>query len=84
MDYQLLFNVVFGLLASVLMFLLNNMWQELKDQRKINFQINSRVGNMEVLVAGHYITRQEFSSHMDKLFKELGEINKSISAKADR
>jgi hypothetical protein len=84
MDYQVMFNIVlggFGFLAGVL---ITNIWKEIKQLQTNERETTKRIGEIEVLVAGHYVTRTEFTHVMDKVIIKLDVIADSISHKADK
>ena len=64
--------------SAVLGFLLNSVWQAVKDLQKADSELTKRVGEIEVLVAGNYVTRQEFDRVIDKLFDKLDLIDAKI------
>lgn len=71
------FNVLLG-------FLLNAVWQAVKDLQKADTELTKRVSEIEVLVAGNYITRPEFDRVLDKLFAKLDHIEMKLDKKADK
>lgn len=71
------FNVLLG-------FLLNAVWQAVKDLQKADMELTKRVSEIEVLVAGNYITRPEFDRVLDKLFAKLDHIEMKLDKKADK
>ena len=84
MDYQVMFNIVLGGFSFLAGFLLNNIWNEVKSLQDTDKRTIDRLSAIEVLVAGNYITRSEFTHSMDRLFAELGAISGKLSDKADR
>jgi hypothetical protein len=84
MDYQVMFNLLYGAFAFLCGFLLNNLWKEIKSGQKTDKEIIDRVSAIEVLVAGDYTTRQEFNHTMDKVFSKLDQIAAALNTKADR
>lgn len=70
--------------SAVLGFLLNSVWQAVKDLQKADSELTKRVGEIEVLVAGNYVTRQEFDRVIDKLFDKLDAIEMKLDKKADK
>lgn len=71
--------------ASLLLgFLLNSVWQAVKDLQRADTELTKRVGEIEVLVAGNYVTRQEFDRVVDKLFDKLDAIEMKLDKKADK
>lgn len=64
--------------SALLGFLLNSVWQATKDLQRADSELAKRVGEIEVLVAGNYVTRQEFDRVVDKLFAKLDAIDSKI------
>ena len=71
-------------LSGLLGFLLHAVWQATKDLQKADQELTKRVSEIEVLVAGNYVTRQEFERVADKLFNKLDAIEMELDKKADR
>lgn len=69
---------------ALLGFLLHAVWTATKDLQKADAELTKRVGEIEVLVAGNYVTRQEFDRVIDKLFAKLDHIEMKIDKKADK
>ena len=70
--------------SAVLGFLLHAVWQATKDLQRADAELTKRVSEIEVLVAGNYVTRQEFDRVIDKLFAKLEAIEMKIDKKADK
>lgn len=83
-DYQVLFNIVVGILGVIGGWLLNTMWSALKDLQAADTRLAEKVGAIEVLVAGQYVTRDEFTSTMNAVFAKLDRIQDMLNHKADR
>lgn len=81
---QDLFDWVLTGTSALLGFLLNAVWQATKDLQKADAELAKRVGEIEVLVAGNYVTRQEFERAIDKLFEKLDRIEHCLNKKADK
>ncbi len=64
--------------SAVLGFLLHAVWQAVKDLQRADAELTKRVSEIEVLVAGNYVTRQEFDRVVDKLFAKLDAIDSKI------
>lgn len=64
--------------------LLNTMWGALKDLQTADTKLAEKVGAIEVLVAGQYVTREEFTTTMNAMFAKLDKIQDAINHKADR
>ena len=71
-------------LSALLGFLLHAVWEATKDLQRADQELAKRVGEIEVLVAGNYVTRQEFDRVIDKLFNKLDAIEMKLDKKADK
>ena len=65
-------------------FLLNAVWQAVKDLQRADNELTKRVSEIEVLVAGNYVTRQEFDRVVERLFSKLDSIDRKLDSKADK
>lgn len=65
-------------------FLLNALWQSVKDLQATDSKIVEKVASIEKVVAGEYMRREEFTTMMDTLFKKLDRIEDKVERKADR
>lgn len=83
-DYQVLFNIVVGILGVMGGWLLNTMWSSLKDLQTADAKLVEKVSAIEVLVAGQYVTREEFNTTLNAVFVKLDRIQETINKKADR
>ena len=81
---QEFFDWVLAGLSALLGFLLNAVWQAVKDLQREDQELAKRVGEIEVLVAGNYVTRQEFDRVIDKLFNKLDAIEMKLDKKVDK
>jgi hypothetical protein len=55
-----------------------------KDLQEADKELADKVAAIEVLVAGRYITREEFNSTFNQVFERLDRIRDLLSTKADR
>ena len=84
MDYQVLFNLLYGAFGCLCGFLMNNIWAEVKSLQRTDKETIDRLSSIETVVAGNYVTRTEFSHTMDRLFTKLDDISDAVSKKVDR
>lgn len=84
MDNQALFNICIGIVSTLLGWWLNNVWAALKDLQAVDKELADKVGSIEVLVAGHYVTREEFNQALSQVFTKLDRIIDKVTEKADR
>ena len=65
-------------------FLLNAVWQSVKDLQASDKALVEKVGNIEVLVAGDYLRRDDFKHTVEALFKKLDKIEDKLDKKVDK
>lgn len=83
-DYQVLFNIVVGILGIVGGWFLNALSASLKDLQEADRELAQKVASIEVLVAGRYVTREEFNNTISQVFAKLDKIIDAVNQKADR
>ena len=83
-DYQVLFNVAIGFISVVCGWMLNTVWGALKDLQHADKELAEKVGSIEVLVAGQYVTRKEHFDGLNVINMKLDRIQQTLSEKADR
>lgn len=81
---QALVNWLLAGFGGLIGFLLNVVWQAVKDLRKADKVLAERVGEIEVLVAGSYITRTDFTNVTDSIFRKLDRIEDKLDTKKDK
>lgn len=81
---QQLFNIVIttcGLLGGWFLKVVDD---NLKDARAKNASLAEKLSEMEVLVAGQYVRKDDLDRHIDAIFKKLDRIEGKIDMKADK
>jgi len=81
---QIVINWLLGALGAICGFLLNMVWQAVKDLQDADKALVEKVGAIEVLVAGAYVSRDEFLRTLDALFKKLDHIEEKFDRKVDK
>lgn len=81
MDYQVLFNVVLGGFSALVGWLMNNIYQSVRELASADRDLVVKVNSIEVLVAGTYVKRTEFESKVDAMFTKLDSIEEKIDRK---
>lgn len=74
---QNLINWLLGGFGALIGFLLNTVWQAVKD-------LQEKTADIEVLVAGEYVKRNELADLTKALFSKLDKIEEKIDRKADK
>lgn len=81
---QTLINWLLGGFGALIGFLLNVVWQSVKDLQTADKQLATKVSEIEVLVAGDYVKKDEFSDLGKALFAKLDKIEDKIDRKVDK
>lgn len=80
-DFQTAFNVILGAFSALVGWLLNTLYQSMRDLTKADAELTSKVNQIEVLVAGTYVKRAEFDSKVDAMFHKLDAIENKLDRK---
>ena len=83
-EYQIFFDVGVAAIGAMGGWILNTVWNAVKELQKADKELAEKVGEIEVLVAGRYITREEFNNTFNQVFERLDRIRDMIAMKADR
>lgn len=78
-DSQTLFNIAIGVASALSGWWLKTVWEAVKDLQKADKELAEKVASIEVLVAGKYITRDEFSTVVNTLFVKIDNIRDLVS-----
>jgi hypothetical protein len=70
--------------GALIGFLLNAVWQAVKDLQIADKALTEKVGQIEVLVAGNYLRREDFEHTIEALFKKLDKIEDKLDGKVDK
>lgn len=81
---QTFINWLLGGFGALIGFLLNAVWQAVKDLQQSDKELATKVAEIEVLVAGDYVKKNEFQSSIAALFAKLDKIEDKIDRKADK
>ena len=91
MDNQSLINMVVALLGFLGGAILKTLWTGLKDLQRADIEIVDKVHDLETIVAGTYVKRDEMIKITDGLFHKfdtvndkLDDIKDGLSAKMNR
>lgn len=83
MDQQL-FNIVIGVAGALGGWWMKAMWEGLKDLQKTDHELTQQVNNLQILVAGQYMRREEFDQVSQAIFAKLDRIEDKLDKKADK
>jgi CHASE3 domain sensor protein len=81
---QEIINWLLGGFSALIGFVLNAVWNSLKDLQTADKELVDKVAAIEVLVAGDYVKKDEFNMAVTALFTKLDRIEDKIDKKADK
>lgn len=81
---QTIVNWLLAGFGALIGFLLNAVWQAVKDLQKADKTLADKVSSIEVLVAGDYVKRDSFEKAIERLFEKLDHIEEKLDKKADK
>lgn len=81
---QTIINWLLAGFGALIGFLLNAVWQAVKDLQAADKVLAEKVGSIEVLVAGAYVKKDEFTQSINALFAKLDKIEDKLDKKADK
>lgn len=81
---QTIVNWLLAGFGALIGFLLNAVWQSVKDLQKADKELADKVAAIEILVAGQYVHRSELERLSDALFAKLDKIDNKLDGKADK
>ena len=84
MNEQQFFNAAFAIIGALGGWWMRVMWQSLKELEQQDSKLADKVGNMEVLVAGQYVKRDDMNRDIATIFAKLDRIEDKINKKADK
>jgi hypothetical protein len=84
MDAQNLFNIATAIAGFLGGWVLNNLRDSITSLQKSDHELADKVQKIEVLVAGQYVTRNDFNSLTTALFTKLDKIESKLDTKVDR
>lgn len=74
----------FGILNLILGGFIKAMWDSYKELKKTDSELAEKVNQIEVLVAGQYVKRDDFDRIANQIFSKLDKISDKLDKKADR
>lgn len=84
MDTQTIINVLLGLVAFFGGVWVRGLSDSMKALQITDKELVEKVQNIEVLVAGKYVPREELKAFEEALFQKLDRIEAKIDKKADK
>ena len=81
---QVVVNWVMAGFGGLIGFLLNAVWQAVKDLQKADTDLTKKVSEIEVLVAGAYVKKEDLTDLSRAIFTKLDRIEDKLDGKVDK
>lgn len=84
MNWQDAFNIAVALAAFLGGYFVKTLWEAIKDVQAADLRLSEKVAAIEVLVAGSYVTRNEYRDDLRSITAMLERIETKLDGKADK
>lgn len=84
MDTQTVINVSIGLVGALGGWVLNSLRDSMSSLQRADAELAGKVQEIEVLVAGQYVKRDDLDKLSNALFTKLDRIEVKLDSKADK
>lgn len=74
MSYQDYFNLLLGLVAFLGGWWMKAIWSAIKKLEDTDSQMLTKIGSIEVIIAGQYVKKQEVDDMLNKISQKLSKI----------
>lgn len=81
---QNVFNLAVGIAGALGGWWMKAMWDALKDLQRTDERLSRDIGDLKVLVAGQYVSRESFDKLSNAIFTKLDRIEDKLDGKADK
>lgn len=81
---QTMVNWILAGFGGLIGFSLSAVWQAVKDLQKADAELVKKVSEIEVLVAGVYVKRDDFNELSKAIFAKLNRIKDKLDGKVDK
>ena len=84
MTIQEMFNLAVAISGFLGGWWVKTIWESLKDLQKADKELATQVSQIEILVAGQYVKKDEFDRTATAIFVKLDKIYDKLDAKVDK
>ena len=84
METQTLINYLVLFSGATGGWILKVLWDSIHELKIADIALAEKVGSIEIMVAGSYVTRSEFQQTITALFTKLDRIEDKVSQKVDK
>ena len=81
---QTMINAIIGGFAAAVAFILRVIWEGLRELQKADVDLTAKISEIQLLVAGSYVKKDELDGVIKALFLKLDKIEDKLDKKADR
>ena len=81
---QTLINYLMAGFGAAISFILRVIWEGLRELQKCDFEITSKINEIQLLVAGQYVKKEDLEKLSTALFNKLDRIELKVDGKMDR
>jgi len=81
---QALINWMMGGFGAAVAFILRVIWEGLRELQKADLELATRVNEVQLVVAGQYVKREDMERIQTALFAKLDRIENKLDLKMDR
>ena len=81
---QMIFNISVSVVGFLGGWWLKVLWDAVKDLQSADKELAQKVGEIEVLVAGSYMTKHDFDKIAAAIFAKLDKIEDKLDRKVDK
>lgn len=84
MTDQFIINSIIGIAGFLASWAFKSLFDQIRSVKEHAERIDKKLQDLEVQVAGHYVTRAEMQRSLDAIFQLLRDIDNKLAGKADR
>lgn len=81
---QTIINAIIGGVAAAVAFILRVIWEGLRELQKADVDLTAKISEIQLLVAGNYVKKDELDGVIKALFTKLDKIEDKLDKKVDR
>ena len=84
MDSQTIINIAIALVGFLGGWILKVIWEGVKDLQVVDKLLTEKVNTIEILIAGNYMSKQDFDKIAAAIFAKLDKIEDKLDKKVDK
>ena len=84
MDSQTIINTVIALVGFLGGWILKVIWEGVKELQVVDKLLTEKVNTIEILIAGNYMSKQDFDKIAAAIFAKLDKIDDKLDRKVDK